>query len=358
MEIFSLDSRATRDGPPWRLTDIGYINLHGFSASRESSRAGTSYVTPEAMSTPTLNANAVQIVVCIPTFRRSGELRKSLVALQTQTISECFAVLIINNDPQDSLVHEIVAGLGGEIRITVLDLAVRGVSAVRNFALQQGMQIYPCAEWMAFQDDDEIAMPGWLAGLVDAGHVYNADLVGSWNTVHTPNGFRHAYLFNDDRRHWRSGPTNRLKGTNSLLISVDYLHRLDRQPFRLEFGSTGGEDYEFFRDALRRGARLAWTNEADIIETWPEERHRFSSLLHRRIRVGAYEAVIDGEYDGLAASVSKTLHGLFIGAPKGVVKSFLLNPNPLRFFVSGVYAEAYFVGRIFGHLRGAVRHYA
>jgi succinoglycan biosynthesis protein ExoM len=60
------------------------------------------------------------------------------------------------------------------------------------------------------------------------------------------------------------------------------------EPFRPEFGN-GGEDQDFFRRMIERGAVFNWCNEAAVLEVVPPERCRRRYLLRRALLRGQNE---------------------------------------------------------------------
>ncbi len=270
----------------------------------------------------------IRVAVCIPTYDRPEGLRRALTALASQDIGEPILVVVANNRPGDQRVAEVVEACRCSLDIHLIDVTIRGVSAVRNAAVAAALALCPALEWLAFQDDDEIAAPGWLAVLREAGRQWNADLVGGAVTVRDESGALVAG-YGDNYRKPEDGPVAQLAGTNNLMIRATFLRQLGREPFRPDYGASGGEDYEFFRFSRALAARMVWTNGALIEEVWPADRIRLPALMRRERRKGMYMVRADIEYDGQLAAAWATLRaGLSLirvrGSSLGQIRAVVL----------------------------------
>ncbi|MFO7173878.1 MAG: glycosyltransferase family 2 protein [Bacillota bacterium] len=103
---------------------------------------------------------APAVSVIVPTYNRPGHLRECLRALAAQTYPD-FEVIVVND--AGAPVEEVVAGFP-RLRITLINQpANRGHVAARNRGLDAARGTY-----IAFCDDDDLWLPGHLAGLVAA----------------------------------------------------------------------------------------------------------------------------------------------------------------------------------------------
>ena len=255
------------------------------------------------------NPGEVTVCVCIPTYNRSEGLRLALEGLCAQTLCVPFAVVVANNSPGDPRVITVVQSFKDRIPVTLTDVAERGVSAVRNQAIAVALCQFPTLKWMAFQDDDEVGSPGWLSALVDAGEKWNAELVGGAATAHGHDSWAVDVLQFTYRKP-TDGPVALLAGTNNLLVKADFIRGAGRDLFRLDYGASGGEDYEMFRFAAKRQAKMIWSNDAVINEYWQAERSHVTNVLTREFKKGLYIARVDLEYDGALKTAAATVRAL------------------------------------------------
>src|SRR5207244_161899 len=123
-------------------------------------------------------------------------------------------------------------------------------------------------------DDDEIASPGWLQGLIDAAGQSGADVVGGpvWPVFAVPVSrgiathpvFQPAFI--------RSGAVPMIYGSGNFLIRQAALDRLAQPEFDTRFNFLGGGDTDFFTRCRHAGLRFHWASEARIEETVPAAR--------------------------------------------------------------------------------------
>ena len=99
----------------------------------------------------------VSVCVCIPTFDRQAGLRMALDGLCAQALKIPFAVVVANNLPGDARVGAVIDVFKDWLDVHLADVTERGVSAVRNQAIAVALAQFPALQWIAFQDDDEVA---------------------------------------------------------------------------------------------------------------------------------------------------------------------------------------------------------
>src|SRR6185312_17299103 len=141
--------------------------------------------------------------------------------------------------------------------------------------------------WIAYLDDDEMPAPDWLKTLLDAAEQ------GSWDVVLGPvkalypeaaPGWLVAGDFHSTRPVWVRGQIATAY-TGNVLFRRDIVetHRLR---FRLELGSTGGEDEDFFYRVRDLGGRIGYAERAVCYEWVPLKRAALGWLLRRSFRAG------------------------------------------------------------------------
>lgn len=241
---------------------------------------------------------AVDVVICVPTFRRRDRLAQLLEGISQQDYSGRLALVVADNDAENPTVATLDIPTNLAEKLSWFTVAERGVSIVRNRLVEFAVENFPNAKWIAFIDDDEVPSQSWLQHLISTGTSNSSDLVGGPVVGVLP---RDASIFARNsmyavRRPQRSGPIDMLIGTNNLLISIKFLRKMDRTPFLAEFGRTGGEDYEFLRYAKSVGGKFSWSEEAVVSEDVEPHRLDTKALLKRYLGVGAYHARIDKRY--------------------------------------------------------------
>jgi succinoglycan biosynthesis protein ExoM len=277
-----------------------------------------------------LGSNMVEkckVVVCVPTYKRTALLETLLIALEAQDISEKFCVILGNNDTA-SVEHVFPPFSGSLVEINEIFVSQRGVTAVRNAMISTALKKIPSAEWVACIDDDQVPDIDWLRRIVSAGRSTSADLVGGpvrkipasqtfWSAGATATGFLPTTF----------GPVEILNAAGNLLISMKYLRGLERAPFDIAFGKTGGEDYEFFMQAKRSNAKMVWEPDAKVDEIIPVARLTFKGFTWRSYSTSASQARADKMHHSIAF-VGRKLVRNSIALPVAVTRSLVRTRSP------------------------------
>ncbi len=287
------------------------------------------------------------VVVCVPTYRRPQQLAQLLRALAAQTGVGPFEIVVGNNEDRAlSSYAELSAADLPAIR--VVPVATRGVSAVRNAMIADVLSRRPDARWIACLDDDQEPAADWLSRLVAAGAAHAADLVGGPVTRPAPvRTFWSHGAADTSYLPTAGGPVATLNEAGNLLLSTRFLRSLDRPPFALDFGRTGGEDYEFFLHARSRGARLIWAPEARVVEPLPGDRLTFRSFVWRFYAIAAYQARADRRYLG-TWHVIRTAAREAARGPVWVLRSLVRDRSPVRAVGIVVQHASIVAGRLVG----------
>jgi GT2 family glycosyltransferase len=234
---------------------------------------------------------SIEIVVCIPSFRRPQHLRTTLQSLANQRTDRRFAVVVVENDAlrRESVPVAIEFFWTGNIPGLCLVEPRQGNCHAINAAFETALATFPAATKLLMIDDDEIASPEWLERMVSAAEVSGADLVGG---PVLPN-------FDDDlkrglRRHPafrpaydESGPVPIIYGCGNCLITRAVFERLADPAFDLKFNFLGGGDTDFFVRCRQAGMQFHWAADAVITETVPHSRTNPRWLVVRGLRIGA-----------------------------------------------------------------------
>ena len=224
----------------------------------------------------------IDVLVC--TYKRAS-LVETLRSIDDQQTPDNIALRIIvaDNDTQPSaatLVNDLAATMSTPM--TYLHAPARNISIARNACLDHAR-----GDWLAFIDDDEIAAPGWICGLLDAARKGGYDgvfgpVLARYDT-NTPCWISERdYL--STRPVTRGGEIQTGYTGNALLRWRGARYQGER--FRLDKGRSGGEDTEFFFRLWRAGARFDLADDAIIYEAVEPVRLTFDWIRKRKFRAG------------------------------------------------------------------------
>lgn len=244
------------------------------------------------------------IDICICTFRRPG-LAQTLQSIAEQGEFQV-RVVVADNDETPSaedLVRREAHRLN--LRCHYLHAPARNISVARNACLDAAH-----APLVAFLDDDEIAVRGWLSALVTRLNQGDADVVfGPVQAVYDPTA--PAWLREGDFHSTRVVvlPDHSVQTgyAGNCLMRAEVI---GDERFDLSLGVSGGEDTEFFFRLCRKGARLVEAPEAIAYEPVSKAREKFTWLLKRSFRSGQTHARI------LLSSGAKRLPSAVLTAAK------------------------------------------
>jgi succinoglycan biosynthesis protein ExoM len=227
--------------------------------------------------------DAPLVSVCVCTFRRPHVGETILSVFEQQDLNGVpFEVVVCDDDPDRS-----AAPLFSRLCAVVPSLryVVSGtgnVAMARNKCLNEAR-----GSLIAFIDDDQVADPHWLSTLLRAQAAHRAHVVkGHVRGVYppaTPEWVRAADPFTRDY-----GPTgSRLRdGATGNVIFCRDLHTHHGLAFDPAFGTSGGEDLDFFRRATARGALMISCREAVVDEIVPPYRVGRGYLADKALRIG------------------------------------------------------------------------
>ncbi len=226
---------------------------------------------------------AADIDVCICTYRRpSLALTLESVARQRLPASVSLRVVVADNDVEPTardLAQDAAQRLG--LRLTYVHAPSRNISLARNACLDAVE-----APLAAFLDDDEIADPDWLAGLIAARSASGADVVfGPVRAVYgdaAPAWLRRADLHSFKAVVLPDGEVHTGYTSNALMSMT----AIGADRFDLSLGQSGGEDTSFFARLHHRGVKLGSAPDAWVSEPVPPARARLAWLLERSFRSG------------------------------------------------------------------------
>jgi GT2 family glycosyltransferase len=234
---------------------------------------------------------SIEIVVCIPSFRRPRHLRLTLESLANQRTGRRFAVVVVENDAlrRESVPVAIEFFWTGSIPGLCIVEPRQGNCQAINAAFETALATFPAATKLLMIDDDEIASPDWLERMVNAAEATGADLVGGPVQPNFDDALKRGL-----RRHPafrpaydESGPVPVIYGCGNCLITRRVFETLADPAFDLKFNFLGGGDTDFFVRCRQAGMKFHWAAEAVITETVPRSRTHPGWLVVRGLRIGA-----------------------------------------------------------------------
>lgn len=260
---------------------------------------------------------SVEAVVCIPTFRRPIWLARTLASLVEQVTVFPFAIVVVDNDAANPAgaryAREFLATT--DLPFLVLTEEQQGNCYAINRAFGEAMAAFPEAEFLLMIDDDEMALPGWLAAMVGTARRESADIVGGPVVrefeVPVSDAVTQHLLFGSIEGSTRA--VDQIHGSGNCLIHRRVFAGLASPLFDLRFNFLGGGDMEFFTRCRKAGFKSWWCAEAVIREFVPEERVSARFLMTRSLRTGSINYVIDRIHSRSATRVL-TKNALSLGA--------------------------------------------
>ena len=239
---------------------------------------------------PTISASdcAVMRSVCvvIPTFRRPQGLALAMnsVIAQTGLDDVALSLIICDNSPEASARAQVAAFAAvAPIAVTYVHEPKTGVANARNTAVAAAH-----SDFIAFLDDDEEAPVAWLSALLNTQIQFQADVVFGPvaarlmdDSVQFPHYFE---AFFSRKGPDTSQPIEVYYGCGNSLIRRAVMPA--NKPFCTEHNDMGGEDDKLFYGLQAKGARMAWSAEANVFEDVPPSRSTLNYTLRRAFAYG------------------------------------------------------------------------
>jgi glycosyltransferase involved in cell wall biosynthesis len=224
--------------------------------------------------------------VCICTCGRPALLERLLrdVARQDAAGQFTFSVVVTDNDAAQSA-RETAERCARETGLQILYT----VEAERNIAIARNTVVsHARGDLIAFIDDDEFPVDGWLLNLFRTLDSTKAAGVLAPVEPHFEKGAPEWVIkgrFYNRPRHttgfelnWQECRTGNVLFRRSILDP-------NEPPFKREF-RNGGEDQDFFRRMIERGHRFVWCDEAVAYEVVPPSRWNRKVMLSRALLRG------------------------------------------------------------------------
>jgi succinoglycan biosynthesis protein ExoM len=235
--------------------------------------------------------NALPIVtVIIPTFHRPAGAIAAVRSVFAQVGAPHFEVLLVDNDrgrscePVVHLLQREALELETKVLFRYEVEPAAGVANARNTAVALAK-----GSFIAFLDDDEVAKPDWLMGLVAVQAETKADVVFGPIEARLPDGAAHPHSY------FQSFFSRALDGESRLIEKPfgcgNSLVRRETvlkgpTPFNPITNETGGEDDLLWQDVSAAGGTFAWAKDAWVYEDVPPNRASWAYLTKRAFAFG------------------------------------------------------------------------
>ncbi|HHY50828.1 MAG TPA: glycosyltransferase family 2 protein [Alphaproteobacteria bacterium] len=258
-------------------------------------------------------SDTLAIAVCVLTFRRPEGLAKLLGALARQRHSAerpyRLTVVVIDNDPAGTAREPIASYPGTDaFDLVYVHEPQQGIPFARNCALRS---VPEGTDLVCFIDDDEWPADAWLDAMLEVRALTGADCVyGPVEPVYPPNPprwFVDARLF--ERRRHKDRARIGHAASNNVMIDLQFV-RAQRLRFEERMRFTGGSDYLFFAQAVRKGLRIHWAERALVYDVVPLSRMTWKWVLQRQFRLGNTFAVSDLVAGGLGRRAYRLGYGI------------------------------------------------
>jgi succinoglycan biosynthesis protein ExoM len=260
------------------------------------------------------------VVIGICTFRRVSvvDTLVSLAALERP--ANPVSIIVADNDDGPTAAAEVARVAGRHpLPLRYIHAPARNISVARNAVLEACLEAG--ARYLAFIDDDETALPGWLVSLLQHRSMTGAPaVVGPVRAVYghdAPDWMRRGAVHDTRPEVDPKGAVREAYTSNVLLdLAAPAVRGLRFDPLR---GRTGGEDTAFFRTLKAAGGRITFASDAMVEEVVPKERASLRWLVRRRYRMGQTHASLIAEGRGIPARIAAlALAGAKAGACLGL----------------------------------------
>ena len=151
-------------------------------------------------------------------------------------------------------------------------------------------------DFIAFIDDDEFPEEQWLLRLYMTLKAYKADGVLGPVIPHfdvePPQWIVRGRFCERDTFPTGTTMTDHVYTRTGNALLDRALFNGSEHPFDIRYGSSGGEDSDFFKRMMGKGKTFVWCNEAPVWETVPRERMERTFILKRALQRGLTNARI------------------------------------------------------------------
>lgn len=267
----------------------------------------------------------ISVVIC--TYNRAETLRRAVDSVIRQETggSFSFEVVVVDDGSTDNtpeVIESLASGAATPVR-RVFEGSGGCIPVTRNRGIAEAR-----GEWVAFFDDDQIAEPGWLKGLLEAARRLNVFLVGGPRRLDVP-GERLERLGPERRamlgeEMYPAEPIEfdgkRLPTTGNLMIHRRVFEAIGTFDVSMAFS---GEDADLLRRARAAGFPIWTAPGAMVVHLIPEYRLDLEYFRWVSYRWGANFSRMDLKDHGLTGmlgrSAARAAQALLLHAPRQVL---------------------------------------
>lgn len=282
----------------------------------------------------------VKIVVAVLTYRRPEGISKLLDVLtrQHQNPARPYAltVLVVDNDAAGSgwsAIEPFIAKGAYAVdeasdrpKLKYCVEKQQGIPFARNRALDEAPD---GTDLFCFLDDDEWPVDHWLDAMLSVREATSADCVyGPVEPVYPEQAddyFIRAGVFERKRRQDRE----QIKYAASNNVMFDYA-LFCRHGLRFEerMRYTGGTDFVFFDQAVRKGVQIFWADAALVHDIVPASRMNWKWVLQRQYRLGNTFAVAEKLYGDRKSAAYRFAYGVArVGLGVAMLPALAVSPR-------------------------------
>lgn len=247
------------------------------------------------------------VSICIPTYRRTAALQRLLSGVRQLSFFKVPApdvsIVVVDNDVSESA-KETCQSARLPWRLKYVVEPHRGIAQARNRAIRESAE----ADFVAFIDDDEVPVAGWLDELLWTRAQSGADVICGpvlpTFEAGVPEWVKSGGFFDRETYHSDSSPDGCRSG--NVLIHRSVFNTVET--FDERFGLTGGEDTQFFLRVRQAGYAIFPSHEAVVYESVSTTRGNLRWILRRAYQSGNSWALCESSLDGRATTrLSRTV---------------------------------------------------
>ena len=234
------------------------------------------------------------IAICIATYKRPGGLQRLLTSIDNLIYTDgSIEIFIADNDGEmhEGLDYVNANRAHHKYRISCEVEPRPGISFSRNKCISMASHAHATFQYLAFTDDDITVCQNWLADLVRAAGLYQADTVFGkrepYFEVATSARILTSCYFKEEFRCPTTG-TEVLEGpTCNMLVAASVFDKLGDNPFDSNLSLSGGEDIDFCIQMKLRGFHFVACASAICYEHFPQGRLNDNWITNRYFRTGS-----------------------------------------------------------------------
>ncbi|NEJ74829.1 glycosyltransferase [Rhizobium phaseoli] len=267
---------------------------------------------PHSAAGPDASAAPLKIAVGVLTYRRLDGIAKLLDVMTRQIRHPArpfhLTMVIVDNDAAGSAKATVESfGQTGAYDLIYVVEQNQGIPFARNRALDSAP---PGTDLFCFLDDDEWPVDGWLDAMLETRQKNRADCVyGPVQPVYPknpPEYFIKARVF--ERKKNVDGQRIGYAASNNVMFDYPLIRSWNLR-FEEKMRFTGGTDYLFFNQAIRRGMQVFWADKALVYDIVPANRMTWKWVLQRQYRLGNTFAVSEVLHGNLKRRIYRAAYG-------------------------------------------------